>query len=147
AQRGWSVWYDPAATVLHHRPLHTRAVPPHLYLITRHALLTYAGKHWPAWQAGLMAWIVRLETWLAGWRTRAARDVLAALDGIAGALLCGRTSEAGARMRRVVRRQEEDRAASTGDRHPLAPPGRPAGAVPGEHPPACPGGHRGAGGR
>ncbi len=146
-QQGWSVWYDPAATVLHHRPLHTRAVPPHLHLITRHALLTYAGKHWPAWQAGLMARIVRLETWLAGWRSGAARDVLAELDRIAGDLLCDRTAQARARMLRVVRRQEDDRAAATVDRHPLASPGRPAGPLPGEHSAVCLGGHRGAGGR
>src|SRR5262245_36159063 len=35
AAAGWSVWFDPATTVTHHRPLHARAVPPHLHLITR----------------------------------------------------------------------------------------------------------------
>jgi GT2 family glycosyltransferase len=150
ARQGWSVWYDPATTVLHHRPLHTRTVPPHLHLITRHALLTYAGKHWPAWQAGLMAWIVRLETWLAGWRTGrdgAARAILAELDRIAGDLLRDRAAQARARMLRVVRRQEDHCGEPTVDRHSLAPAGRPAGTVPGEPPQACPGRHRGAGGQ
>ena len=50
-ERGWSVWYEPALTVTHHRPLHARSVPAHLRLFTRHASLTYARKHWPGWHA------------------------------------------------------------------------------------------------
>ncbi|HET6571990.1 MAG TPA: glycosyltransferase family 2 protein, partial [Fimbriiglobus sp.] len=47
---GWSVWYEPDLRVTHHFPLHARAVPPPLRLVTRHALLTYSRKHWPRWQ-------------------------------------------------------------------------------------------------
>ena len=46
---GWSVWYDPAVRVTHFLPLHTRSVPAPLRVMTRHALLTYAAKHWPRW--------------------------------------------------------------------------------------------------
>jgi GT2 family glycosyltransferase len=149
-QHGWSVWYDPATTVLHHRPLHTRAVPPHLHLITRHALLTYARKHWPASQARLMAWIVRLETWLARRRTRqgpATRCILAELDQIANDLLHDRAPQARARLLRVVRHQEDSCAQAPVDRGAIAQPERSAGAVPGEHSPTCPAGHGSAGGR
>lgn len=58
---GWSVWYEPAVRVTHHFPLHTRRVPPTLRLITRHALLTYARKHWSPWQTRLLCRIVWLE--------------------------------------------------------------------------------------
>jgi len=59
--RGWSVWYEPGVAVTHHWPLHTRAVPAPLRLVTRHALLTYARKHWPRWQAATLAGLVWLE--------------------------------------------------------------------------------------
>jgi GT2 family glycosyltransferase len=139
-QAGWSVWYDPAAVVVHHRPLHARQVPPHLHLITRHALLTYARKHWPAWQVRLLGWIVRLESWLASASTRhdaAARHTYAELNRLVADLQRGKPDAARARLARVVRRQEEERARAV-DRHSLAQPGRPAGALPAEHPPARP---------
>ena len=48
--RNWRIWYDPALAV------------------TRHSLLTFARKHWPAWQARLLARIVRAEgTWRSWW--------------------------------------------------------------------------------
>src|SRR5205085_2482126 len=59
---GWSVWYEPALRAVHHHPLHTRAVPAAMRLITRHALLTYARRHWPGWQFKLLAAVVRLES-------------------------------------------------------------------------------------
>jgi GT2 family glycosyltransferase len=69
---GWSVWYEPALRAVHHDPLHMRGVPPALRLITRHALLTYAARHWPGWQFGLLSGIVRVEGWVrrlgARWR-------------------------------------------------------------------------------
>jgi N-acetylglucosaminyl-diphospho-decaprenol L-rhamnosyltransferase len=115
-QRDWSVWYDPAATVTHHHPLHGRAVPPHIHLITRHALLTYAGKHWPAWQAKLMAWIVRAESWLGG------SPLAGEVDALAAELLRGDESGARARLRRAVRRHEKERGRAPVDRHPVAQP-------------------------
>ena len=54
--------YEPAPVGHHHHPLHGRAVPPHLRLITRHALLTYARKHWPRWQFRLPGGIVRVRS-------------------------------------------------------------------------------------
>jgi N-acetylglucosaminyl-diphospho-decaprenol L-rhamnosyltransferase len=59
--RGWSVWYEPRLRATHHRPLHSRAVPAYLRFLTRHALMTYAGKHWPAWQFRTLTRIVRAE--------------------------------------------------------------------------------------
>jgi N-acetylglucosaminyl-diphospho-decaprenol L-rhamnosyltransferase len=59
----WSVWYEPRLRAVHHDPVHRRGVPAALRLITRHALLTYAGRHWPGWQVGLLCGIVRMEAW------------------------------------------------------------------------------------
>lgn len=67
---GRSVWYDPALAVTHHWPLHRRAVPAPLRFITRHALLTYADRHWPGWQRGVLRAVVRVEGRLrAAWAT------------------------------------------------------------------------------
>lgn len=58
---GWSVWYEPELRVTHHFPLHTRKVPPPLRLVTRHALLAYARKHWRGWQSRLLSGLVWTE--------------------------------------------------------------------------------------
>lgn len=60
-ERGWTVLYEPKLTAIHHDPLHRRAVPGLLRLVTRHSLLTYAAKHWPAWQFQLLTAIVGVE--------------------------------------------------------------------------------------
>jgi N-acetylglucosaminyl-diphospho-decaprenol L-rhamnosyltransferase len=125
--RGWSVWYDPAVTITHHRPLHTRSVPPHLRLITRHALLTYARKHWPRWQADVMASVVRLEAWLS-----ASEE----LGRIAADLQRGDEESARTRITRAVRHYEEGRSRAPVDRHSVVQSARPAGALPGQRPPA-----------
>jgi GT2 family glycosyltransferase len=70
---GWSVWYDPAVRVTHFRPLHTRRVSAALRLMTRHALLTYAAKHWPRWQLRLLGGLV--------WAEALARQALAKTRG------------------------------------------------------------------
>jgi GT2 family glycosyltransferase len=59
--RGWSVWYEPGLRVTHFHPLHVRSVPPELRLMTRHALLTYAAKHWPRWQLRVLGAVVAAE--------------------------------------------------------------------------------------
>ncbi len=61
AEPGWRVWFDPALEVTHHWPLHARRVPPPLRLVTRHALLTYAKRHWAGWQARLLSGVVWAE--------------------------------------------------------------------------------------
>ncbi len=61
AEVGWSVWFDPVLEVTHHWPLHARSVPPPLRLITRHALLTYAKRHWRTWQSRLLSGLVWAE--------------------------------------------------------------------------------------
>jgi len=128
-QRGWTVWYDPAVTVTHHRPLHLRQVPPHVRLITRHALLSYAGKHWPRWQADVLARVVQMEARLSG-------PAGAEVERLAAEMLGGAESAARARLLRAVRRFEEGRGRAPVDRHPLAQPARHAGGVPAQRPPA-----------
>jgi hypothetical protein len=120
-ERGWSVWYDPAVSIVHHRPLHLRRVPAHLRLFTRHALLTYARKHWPAWQTRLLGGIVKLESmvrrWWASWKGDVeAKGVFAALERIAEDVPAGRVKRAHRRLMQVVRRQEQSRTAGSGDR-------------------------------
>jgi GT2 family glycosyltransferase len=63
-EAGWSIWYEPQLRVTHHFPLHTRKVPAPLRLVTRHALLTYARRHWSKWQSGLLSKIVWTEAWV-----------------------------------------------------------------------------------
>jgi N-acetylglucosaminyl-diphospho-decaprenol L-rhamnosyltransferase len=70
---GWSVWFDPSLEVTHHWPLHARRVPAPLRLMTRHALLTYAKKHWSGWRKRLMNSVV--------WGEAALRQAWAVLRG------------------------------------------------------------------
>jgi len=72
-ENGWEVAYDPTLTIRHLRPLHTRAVPAELRLMTRHALLTFAAKRWRRWQAKALAGIV--------WAEAVARGATAKLRG------------------------------------------------------------------
>ena len=64
---GRSVWYDPSVAIAHHSPLHGRRVPAPLRLMTRHALLAYAERHWKPWQRFLLNRIVRAEASARGW--------------------------------------------------------------------------------
>jgi GT2 family glycosyltransferase len=118
AAAGWSVWHEPGLSVVHHHPLHGRIVSPLLRLITRHALLTYARKHWPAWQALVLGRIVGVETWLRRLFARRRGDVRAAgifarLQRIVRDFAYGRTDAAGRRLRQLVREQEDRRAAAS----------------------------------
>ncbi len=112
---GWSVWYEPSLSVVHHRPLHGRAVPAHLRLITRHALLTYARKHWPSWQTRALAGIIGVEAWLRRLRARWKGHghtawIFAQLQAIVGDFFRGRPAAAEPRLQQVVCRQEKRRA-------------------------------------
>jgi len=120
---GWSVAFEPALSAVHHHPLHGRDVPPHLRVITRHALLTYARKHWPGWKFQVLARIVRLEAWCRHWaacwrRQPATAELFADLNRIAADLSQGQSQRAGRRLQRLVRRQEESRVAAALHRHP-----------------------------
>jgi N-acetylglucosaminyl-diphospho-decaprenol L-rhamnosyltransferase len=74
---GWSVVYEPGLSVTHHWPLHARPVPAVLRAMTRHALLTYALKHWRPRPARALTALVWLEA--------VARQAAAKLRGEAGA--------------------------------------------------------------
>jgi N-acetylglucosaminyl-diphospho-decaprenol L-rhamnosyltransferase len=151
AALGWSVWFEPALMALHYRPLHVRRVGAPLRLITRHSLLTYASRHWPAWQFRLLAGVVRLEavlrqTW-AGCRGQSGDvGVYAELCKIAADQARGRQRGARRRLAAVVREMEEQGAAEPVDRDPKSPPRRSAACVPGKRRPARAAGDRGAGG-
>jgi GT2 family glycosyltransferase len=111
AAQGWSVWYEPDLTITHHRPLHVRTVPPHLRLFTRHASLTYARKHWPAWHARGLARMVAAAAWvrrqLAAWRgDGGAAEAFATLRAIATDLAADQPQAARRRLGRFVRRRE-----------------------------------------
>lgn len=80
AAHGWGVWFDPGPEATHHWPLHARRVPAPLRLITRHALLTYARRHWSGWQARVLGGAV--------WAEAAARQLWALARGDADAALC-----------------------------------------------------------
>jgi GT2 family glycosyltransferase len=149
-QQGWSVWYEPAVGFTHHRPLHLRTVSPYLRLITRHAMLTYATKHWPRWQLRTLALIVRLEARARQWLARRCRDGAAAglfgqLRGIAADLGSDRRSLARRRLTTIVRREEERLAASAVDHHPEPQPPRPAAGLPRKRRPALAAADRGRG--
>lgn len=134
-QRGWSVWFDPSAAIVHHHPLHARPVPPYLRLVTRHALLTYARKHWPAWQVPLLGGVIRLEAFvrrLTAWRRgdTAAGAIFAEMSRLASDLVTGHTGRARASLLQVVGHEERQRVATPVDRHPVAPANRPACRLP-----------------
>ncbi len=110
-ERGWEVRYEPAPAAVHHRPLHRRAVGPHLRLLTRHALLTYALKHWPHWQGRLLARLIGAEAWLKRWRAAWRGDadgvrVFEELGRLADEMRTGRHDVARHRLERVVWRWE-----------------------------------------
>ena len=90
--------------VTHHWPLHTRAVPAPLRLVTRHALLAYARKHWPRWQAGVLGGVVWAEAHARGLVARWNGEVVASacyrrLRALVGDVLRGRDRAA----RRAIR--------------------------------------------
>jgi GT2 family glycosyltransferase len=104
AAAGWGIWFDPSLEATHHWPLHLRRVPAPLRLMTRHALLTYARKHWSGWRARLMSAVVWAEAaarqgWAAiraDWDSAHCYDQLRRLVGDVSA---GRDREARGRIR------------------------------------------------
>ena len=126
---GWSVWYEPALHLTHHRPLQSRAVPPHLRACTRLALLTYAGKHWSPWQARLMHRLVALEARMrrgwARWRGQVenVRTFSVLLELVKDSWR-GDHSAAHRRLERLLREKERHRGAAPVHRHSQPQPGR-----------------------
>jgi N-acetylglucosaminyl-diphospho-decaprenol L-rhamnosyltransferase len=125
---GWSVAYEPALSVTHHWPLHARPVSAVLRVMTRHALLTYARKHWRPRSAGLLARLIGLEA--------RARQALAALRGrtdegrlfgelraMAADLGSGRAARARRRLLHAARGLDTLPALAVPERHPSAPLG------------------------
>lgn len=103
-QAGWEVWFDPRLRVTHHWPLHARSVPAPLRLITRHALLTYACRYWPRWQAYFLAGLIGIE---AAWRQFVAAvfgqklpaQIYRELRQLVADVVAGRKAEQAARLR------------------------------------------------
>jgi GT2 family glycosyltransferase len=104
AEHGWQVWFDPALEVTHHWPLHARSVPAPLRLITRHALLTYAQRHWNSWQSRLLSGIVWTEAgmrqlWAAIRGQKDTAQCFGELRRLVGDLAAGRENDANERIR------------------------------------------------
>jgi GT2 family glycosyltransferase len=109
---GWSVMYEPRLRVIHHAPLHSRDIPPHLRLLTRHALLTYALKHWAGWQTTVLTVIIQIEAlvrrlWARYRDLPAAEESFKALATIALHFRAGRPDQARRILLRTVEREEE----------------------------------------
>ncbi len=102
-EAGWSIWYEPLLRVTHHFPLHTRKVPAPLRLVTRHALLTYARRHWSKWQSRLLSKIVWAEALVREKMAKrrdepAAEECYRQLRAMVGELREGREAESQARI-------------------------------------------------
>ncbi len=115
AQHGWQVVHEPTLAVTHHHPLHGRDVSAALRLITRHALMTYASKHWPAAHRRLLSTIVGWEAWLrekwACYRgQKTAGRVFSVLHRMAADFDHGSAARASKRLVRFLRREEQRRA-------------------------------------
>jgi len=109
--RGWSVWYEPRLRVVHSDPLHGRSVTPLLRLITRHSLLTYAARYWPAWQLRMLAGVVRLEAWgrrLWAWcrGQRREAEMFRELGSLAVEIANGQQRQAQQRLACILRAEE-----------------------------------------
>jgi GT2 family glycosyltransferase len=116
---GWSVLYEPRLRVIHHAPLHLRPIPAHLRLLTRHALLTYAAKHWPRWQSKLLSRIVEVEAfvrrlWAKRGQDAAAEQSFEMLRDIAVSLREGQDDHARELLEMVVRSEERRRQMTNG---------------------------------
>jgi GT2 family glycosyltransferase len=106
-QNRWSVWYEPQLHVTHHHPLHSRQVPPHIRLMTRQALLSYARKHWPAWQLRAITGLIWTEAkvrqwWASRLGQRQAVPVFAQLEEVARAFWQDEAAQAFRRVWRVA---------------------------------------------
>jgi len=149
---GWSVWFDPTLSVIHHQPIHSRRVPAHIRLVTRHALLTYARKHWPEWQFRLLGVLIDLESrWRQGaaWWQGATRtsQIFGELQRLTGHLLSGHTRAARATLLEVIRDEEVHRARLHNNRHCSPQPTRSVSSLSGQRQPTSSTEHASAGGR
>ncbi len=140
-EAGWAVCQEPALRLTHYRPLQGRAVSPLLRLLTRHALLNYAAKHWPPWQARLLHGIVAVEARLRRWwaAPSEAATMFSELEALVAELRRGDTEGARRRLRRVVRQEEARRDPEPVRRHSQPQPGRPAAGVSVQREPVCAG--------
>jgi GT2 family glycosyltransferase len=128
--RGWCVSFEPSLTATHHFPLHQRPVPAALRLVTRHSLLTYAERHWPAWQSRVLAGVVAAEAtarqlW-AWWRGETDKaSIFHEMRALSLEIGQGEKVAAQRRLRRVVGEAGPDLAKMT-DRFAVAaaPPSR-----------------------
>jgi GT2 family glycosyltransferase len=113
-EHGWRTWYDPSIELVHHRPLHRRTPSSAVRLFTRHALLTYASKHWPRWQFRMLARIIGLEARLRTIKALGRSDSVGMLHyrklgAIVGLLACDRAKAARRMLAEVAEQQEEQR--------------------------------------
>jgi len=113
--RGWLVGYEPGLRAIHHRPLHARSLAVSMRVLTRHALLTYASKHWPAWQFHLLARIVKAEAMVRNqwkrWKGDYQKaDQFAVLEAITSEMARGNSRQARRRLLHFIRKHERNSA-------------------------------------
>ena len=140
--QGWSVWFDPQAWMTHYRPLHLRVVSPALRVFTRHALLTYADKHWGKWTRLALNGILRLEASARRLAARWRRDEQSAetftqLGHIVRDFGRGDPRQAQARLDAIVRQQDRHHETHPLDRDPEPQSARSATRLPEQYQEPC----------
>jgi hypothetical protein len=140
-QMGWTVRFEPAVSLRHHRPLHIRTVAPHIRLFARHALLTYAAKHWWGWQMGMLAVLIWIEALLRRRGRGRTATVFRILAEIASHMFRGHDQLAVQSVARVARQEERRLETRTVHRHSQPQLRRSAHRVSEERTPILPGQH------
>jgi hypothetical protein len=97
------VKFEPSLPVTHHTPLHRRAVPAALRMMTRHALMSFSLKHWSRGESWLLGGVMKIESavrqavaWATGRRADASFHAQTRL--VIRDLLAGRPAEARRRV-------------------------------------------------
>ncbi|MCE9531717.1 MAG: glycosyltransferase family 2 protein [Planctomycetes bacterium] len=104
AENGWKVLFEPSVQVFHHTPLHKRNVTAALRLMTRHALLTFARKHWSSWRVRILGGIIGFESIVrqaaSGWRGQTSdMEMHGQIRQMVGDVLADRDANVRARIR------------------------------------------------
>lgn len=108
-ERGWNVIYDPRVEVIHYHPLQERQRSTLMHVLTRHALLTYAFRHWHSWEARALTRVVQMETWgrIRWAQKRGTIRLLGQLQEMVHEMRQAQFPRARQRLNRLVRRAEK----------------------------------------
>ncbi|MFM7152324.1 MAG: glycosyltransferase family 2 protein [Gemmataceae bacterium] len=133
-REGWSVVFDPSLSIIHHRPLHSREVPPHLRMITRHGLMTYANKHWAFWETWILGRMIASEARLRQFQAilngnRLAFRLFGEVGELVRAILREEEKAVGERLGKALQYQERHHDASAHRAHSVPASVRSAGSL------------------